>query len=1148
VSGKYPGGFVTAGAPAGYSVYFDGTGDWLTVPNNAALELNGVAFCIEAWVYLTSVSTSQLIIGKRDTSGGTSYAMSYYLQNTAGGVFAFGSYGSGGTNNISITSASGVLKAGAWNHVAVTGDGTNIALYANGVRVSTPTAATLNTSTSLVYLGNFPVDNPLLTGYISNARIVKGSQIYSGTTYNLPTQLLSVSGTSLLTCQSPSIIDNSSNNFTITTVGDAKVSTFTPFAGYTAGASGFRPALGAAAPGVWTLEEATYYQGNRLWPIYDPNFNQTTLMLHGNSPTNLPTWITDASTNNFAITVNGDAKADSQTPFNKTTYPTSGSGYFDGTADQLTLANNAAFDFGSGSFTLECWVYLTATTGSIINYSNGQTSNSNFAWEIYQSSSTGIQLSILSGATAYTASSTAFSLNAWNHVAGVRNGNTLTIYVNGTAGGTTANVTGVIVSSPGGSTVKISGYNNATGMITGYVSNVRIVKGQALATGNFTPPTAPLTTTAVGWTGANAASSITGTISLLTLQNAQPTANSSFIDSSTNNFPITRFGNTTQGTFTPFSQTGWSNFFNGSSNLSAASGPTLSGDFTLEAFVYVTTLNANNMVFGTSSSDNYFGVNTAGLAADFGANAIRWNFTWQTNTWYHIAISRASNTVRAFVNGSQLTLTSGTATDSSTYFSGNILVGRYRFSSALYFTGYISNARVVSGGAIYTGSYTVPTSNLGTTVSAGTVALLTCQSNRFVDNSASPLVVTVANGTPSVQAFSPFPPLTAYTALNVGGSEYSAATGDYLTIPYSTTNFDWFTSGTDYTIEAWIMVTGAGWQSGGQPSTIGNMTPASTTNYWSFGVNSSLQPTFYYFNGSTVTVTFTGVTGTFNQWMHLAMCKTSSGIQLFANGVGGTVTAISGTPQSSTGTTLTIGQNNSVACPGYISGVRIVKGTALYSGSTYTIPTAPPTAVTNTKLLCNFTNAGIIDSTAKNALETLGNAQISTVQSKWGGSSMSFDGTGDYLYYPNNLNAQFGTGDFTIEGWIYINSLAALQVLFEFRATSGATYGQIYITTAGVLRYYLPTDVGTSNTFTTGAWTHFAITRASGTLNMYIGGTRGYTNTYTSAMDASKIQIGADVNGANGLNAYLDDVRITKGVARYTAASFTPPTSQLQSQ
>jgi hypothetical protein len=154
---------------------------------------------------------------------------------------------------------------------------------------------------------------------------------------------------------------------------------------------------------------------------------------------------------------------------------------------------------------------------------------------------------------------------------------------------------------------------------------------------------------------------------------------------------------------------------------------------------------------------------------------------------------------------------------------------------------------------------------------------------------------------------------------------------------------------------------------------------------------------------------------------------------------------------------------------------------------------------------------------------------------------MSFDGNGDYLDSPSILSAQFGTGDFTIEGWLYINSLAAAQVLFEFRAVNGASYGQIYITTSGVLRFYLPTDIGTSNTLSAGAWTHFAITRASGTLRMFIGGVQGYSNSHTSAMDATRLRIGADVSGGNGYNGYIDDLRITKGFARYTA-NFTPPT------
>lgn len=191
----------------------------------------------------------------------------------------------------------------------------------------------------------------------------------------------------------------------------------------------------------------------------------------------------------------------------------------------------------------------------------------------------------------------------------------------------------------------------------------------------------------------------------------------------------------------------------------------------------------------------------------------------------------------------------------------------------------------------------------------------------------------------------------------------------------------------------------------------------------------------------------------------------------------------------------------------------------------------------------NGSQTFVDNSPAANTITAGGNAQISTSVKKYGTGSIAFDGSGDYLDASGTVNAQFGTGDFTIEGWLYLNSLATLQVLFEFRASNGASYGQVYVTTGGVLRFYLPTDVGTSNTFSTGAWTHFAITRASGTLNMYIGGTRGYTGSYPSAMDAGLLRIGAGVTGSNGLDGYFDDVRFTKGYARYTGASYTVPTA-----
>jgi len=70
------------------------------------------------------------------------------------------------------------------------------------------------------------------------------------------------------------------------------------------GANAFNPALGAAAPGVWTLDQALHYTQNRLWPIYDPYFNQTTLLLHGNGTNGAgnKTFL-DSSPNNFPITL-----------------------------------------------------------------------------------------------------------------------------------------------------------------------------------------------------------------------------------------------------------------------------------------------------------------------------------------------------------------------------------------------------------------------------------------------------------------------------------------------------------------------------------------------------------------------------------------------------------------------------------------------------------------------------------------------------------------------------------------------------------------------------------------------------------------------------------------------------------------------------
>jgi len=152
----------------------------------------------------------------------------------------------------------------------------------------------------------------------------------------------------------------------------------------------------------------------------DPYFEYNTLLIPGASTT----FVDDASTNNFAVTINGDTKPNSFNPYTPGYY----SNYFDGLGDWLTIPNNTGFAFGSGAFTVEMWVNISGSSGTVANYSNGQSSNSNFSWELYQVSSTTIQFSVLEGATQYSSSSASFSLNKWNHIACVRNGNTLTIF------------------------------------------------------------------------------------------------------------------------------------------------------------------------------------------------------------------------------------------------------------------------------------------------------------------------------------------------------------------------------------------------------------------------------------------------------------------------------------------------------------------------------------------------------------------------------------------------------------------------------------------------------------------------------------------------------------------------------------------------
>jgi len=627
--------------------------------------------------------------------------------------------------------------------------------------------------------------------------------------------------------------------------------------------------------------------------------------------------------------------------------------------------------------------------------------------------------------------------------------------------------------------------------------------------------------------------------------------NNTFLDGSTNNFTITRNGNTTQGTFSPFSQTGWGNYFSGSNYLNISDNAAFdvgSGDFTIEAWVFWQGSGTNTItgqinsagnsqisyLFRTNATNNLTGGVWSGATSYIATST----GTLTKNQWNHVAFVRDGNTTRLYINGVQdgtANVTGVTVTDSTEGLS----IGRPGSYNGDYWTGYISNFRLVKGRCVYPSGTTFnpPTAPLtrttgGTNPPQGTeCSLLTCQSNRFLDSNgvntpaSSPLTIT-PNGSPTVVAFSPFNPTASWSAATYGGSGYFDGSGDSVNAASNAA----FAIGTgDFTIEAWIYPISFGTYAYvfGVPVTGGLVFSKEATNFVirAFNVGDQLQY---------------ATLPALNTWTHVAASRSGTTLRMFYNGV--QVASTTNSYNFAQGAAY-IGNENTNAAPwnGYISNFRLVKGTAVYT-SNFTPPTAPLTAITNTSLLVNFTNAGIYDATSKNDLETVGDAKISTAQSKWGGSSMYFDGTGDWLKTPASTLWQFGTNDFTIEFWWRPNSLATYQQILSVIDNVGVTgAGQFAITynTSLGLRFYInggatSIDQGSTTGWSTGQWYYVAAVRSGNTLTLYRDGSSIASGSVTGVTIGANVPvyIGGEQYTPHSNNGYLQDLRITKGYAR----------------
>ena len=646
--------------------------------------------------------------------------------------------------------------------------------------------------------------------------------------------------------------------------------------------------------------------------------------------------------------------------------------------------------------------------------------------------------------------------------------------------------------------------------------------------------------------------------------------NNTFTDSSTNGFTVTENGSVVQGSFSPYGDN-WSFYFDSGEYIyTPSTGQFVCGtstDFTIELW-YCSAPGYSPIQFdvlfsqwpaGSPNVGKWFvGIEDSGGAATFYNRSFSFSTGLLNGTtditdgnWHHIAVTRTGSVFRLFVDGTQED--TATRTSDSVGMTASIYFNTYEAAVSAgndnYGEGWISNARLIQGTSLYTADFTAPTSPL---TAVTNTKFLSAQSNRFIENSSNNFSFTI-NGTPKVTPFSPFKNDDARTLTTDGGSGYfDDSSNSYLQIADNSV----FDATTSLCIEAWFYMTsspGSGPDAHAVVSKWVSTTPGQRTIF--IDIENTGLRVYADLQGASNPVLITTDGGAISQheWHHVAVTWDGSTYRAFLDGALEGSTSSSSAPIASS-QVVKVGYNtNTHYFGGYITDVRwITDGGAIYT-SGFTPPTSPLTAITNTELLLNFQDAGIYDRTGINNINTVGNAQIDTAVKKYGTGSIQFDGTDDYIEasYVSDL-FDFGSEDWTMECWVYLqtdsDSAGGIIEIYKddnnyirlFRA-SGADI-QLRGVSGGTTQFDIQSSSQSLDT-----WIHVAGVRDGSTIRLFVDGTQIGTDTSFSIPDLSdaRVVVGLDLPGTDRyFTGYIDDLRITKGVARYTS-NFTPPDQAL---
>jgi len=905
---------------------------------------------------------------------------------------------------------------------------------------------------------------------------------------------------------------------------------------------------------------------------------------------------------------------------------------FSGVSQNLTIPASTDFTL-DGEFTVEFWIYLNTIVldsqhPSPITFSQSGGNKG----QIYLNASNNY-FSLWNGSSnVVNTGNNSVTTGRWYHVAVTRDSSDdCRIFLDGVLK-QTASSTFTFGNASGD--LRIGSFNGTGGDVNGYMNDLRIYKGYAKYTENFTPPkladyfqyltfSAQLNTvnpenslTYVNTYELSAGIGTTATIltntSVSTDRNATNSAGiATYLHDVNAGIGSTVITSTLYGNAGSATTIGISTYKFGTSSVrfTGASNSRLTGpsnafetdDFTISFFYHAqgSGQNSYNAIYdqrpaGTNGAYPTIYSYNQGPVRYFVSSGDR--ITGTTNMtvasgWHHICIQRNSGVTRLFVDGTQ---EGSSYSDSNNYVSSTIVMGDFVFSNSYNMNANLDDLVVWKGVANYAigagNTIQVPTSqydintdpNNSYVVISSTFEDTPVGTTNIAYEANAQRGIALFNGTTSAITG------TATTAFYFGKEDYTIECFYYK----NTTD----TSGTEYLFDGRvdnntrirpnihsIAASGATlgfYLNGGYRIYGQNIGGAS------FGSNDSLGITTdprYDLQGRS----------NLNKWNHVALCRKDGITRLYQNGKIQGVYSDSG---SYDGPGMRIGNywNGSNALNGYIQDFQVYKGYAKYYPQQNSqndkdnwvelLNTTPPSALLVTSYVHSVRGMDVKD---VNGVDTFAYAcskhvGISTrvisnpigygntlntnvfysnrvvgigTTSKIGSSSIKFDGNSYLSIYPQPDDLDFSTRDFSIEFWVYFNTVGTV-VLWDQRPNANGFYPVIY-TNSGVLTYYVNSAARiTGSTLSTGQWYHIAVARTNGVTKMFLDGTQDgssyvddndyftYHPTARSSGGFGAI-VGAQYNYASKLNGFMNGLRVYNGYNAGYSTNFTPPTSTL---